>query len=82
MPLMRNPDVFDDGTTTPIRLSCPSCGAGPNDKHRVDPDTMPDIESAAEMMDAVMPATDGCMVEPDGRCEHGHRSWLLYWGMI
>lgn len=27
-------------------------------------------------------ATDGCWVEPDGVCEHGHPSWLLYLGMI
>ncbi len=27
-------------------------------------------------------ATDGCWVEPDGTCEHGHPSWLLYWGLI
>lgn len=27
-------------------------------------------------------ATDGCWVEPDGTCEHGHPSWLLVLGMI
>jgi len=27
-------------------------------------------------------ATDGCTVEPDGQCEHGHVSWLLYLGLI
>jgi hypothetical protein len=27
-------------------------------------------------------ATDGCTIEPDGVCEHGHPSWLLYLGMI
>ena len=27
-------------------------------------------------------ATDGCRVEPDGTCPHGHPSWLLYLGMI
>ena len=27
-------------------------------------------------------ATDGCWVEPDGICEHGHQSWLLHMGMI
>ena len=26
-------------------------------------------------------ATDGCWVEPDGRCEHGHASWLLELGI-
>ncbi len=25
---------------------------------------------------------DGCWVEPDGTCEHGHKSWLLIMGMI
>lgn len=27
-------------------------------------------------------ATDGCWVEPDGRCEHGCPSWLLELGLI
>ncbi len=27
-------------------------------------------------------ATDGCEVEPDGVCPHGHPSWLLVLGMI
>ena len=27
-------------------------------------------------------ATDGCWVEPDDICEHGHPSWLLHLGMI
>jgi len=27
-------------------------------------------------------ATDGCWVEPDGRCEHGCESWLLVLGLI
>ena len=27
-------------------------------------------------------ATDGCRVEPDGRCPHGAESWLLVLGMI
>ena len=26
--------------------------------------------------------TDGCTVEPDGRCGHGHPSWLLVLGYI
>ncbi len=26
-------------------------------------------------------ATDGCWVEPDGRCPHGCRSWLLELGL-
>ncbi len=27
-------------------------------------------------------ATDGCRVEPDAKCEHGHPSWLLRLGLI
>jgi hypothetical protein len=26
--------------------------------------------------------TDGCCVEPEGYCEHGHGSWLRRLGMI
>lgn len=27
-------------------------------------------------------ATDGCPIEPDGVCEHGHPSWLIRLGLI
>ena len=27
-------------------------------------------------------ATDGCVVEPDGTCDHGQPSWLLALGLI
>jgi hypothetical protein len=27
-------------------------------------------------------ATDGCWVEPDGTCPHGHPSWMIYLGLI
>jgi len=27
-------------------------------------------------------ATDGCKVEPDGECEHGHISWLVQMGVV
>ena len=27
-------------------------------------------------------ATDGCKVEPDGCCSHGHVSWLIYLNLI
>ena len=43
----------------------------------------PDFETLEEWdMDGVAEATDGCRVEPDGVCEHGHPSWLLALGMI
>jgi hypothetical protein len=27
-------------------------------------------------------ATDGCRVEPDGTCPHGHLSWLVVLGLM
>jgi hypothetical protein len=43
----------------------------------------PTIEEMKEWMcEAVAEATDGCEVEPDGVCEHGHPSWLLRLGYI
>ena len=32
--------------------------------------------------DGVAKATDGCRVEPDGTCPHGHQSWLIVLGYI
>lgn len=44
---------------------------------------MPSVE---EMMDwdndGGCEATDGCWVEPDGKCEHGHLSWMRRLGFI
>ena len=34
------------------------------------------------LFEAVAEATDGCLVEPDGVCRHGHPSWLLRLGVI
>ena len=43
----------------------------------------PDIETLMEWSDdGECEATDGCWVEPDGTCEHGHDSWMVYLGMI
>lgn len=43
----------------------------------------PDEEELMEMSnDSGCDATDGCWVEPDGKCSHGHVSWLIYLGLI
>lgn len=34
------------------------------------------------VFDGVAEATDGCPIEPDGICEHGYPSWLLFKGLI
>ena len=44
---------------------------------------LPSQETLEEwMFDAGCEATDGCWVEPDGTCPHGHPSWLLALGLI
>lgn len=43
----------------------------------------PSLEELEQfVMDSVCDATDGCSVEPDGECEHGHVSWLVYLRLI
>lgn len=44
------------------------------------PPTIKTLERYA--YDGVAKATDGCRVEPDGTCPHGHDSWLLWCGYI
>jgi hypothetical protein len=36
----------------------------------------------AWLMDDVCDATDGCAVEIDGTCPHGHPSWLVRLGLV
>jgi hypothetical protein len=47
-------------------------------------DSRPDSEDLQDMLTGEIDAeaTDGCYVEPDGVCEHGHPSWPLYLGLI
>ena len=47
---------------------------------RTDEPTMDELYEMAS--DGVAEATDGCTVEPDGICPHGHPSWLLRIGII
>jgi len=43
----------------------------------------PSIEDLEYMVfDGVAKSTDGCSVEPDGVCPHGHPSWLIRLYMI
>lgn len=43
----------------------------------------PDLETLEEWhSDGGCETTDGCWVEPDGVCQHGHPSWLLRLGFI
>ena len=43
----------------------------------------PDLETLEEwFLDSICEATDGCVVEHDGTCPHGHPSWFLRLGLI
>lgn len=43
----------------------------------------PTVDQLEEwMVDSICEATDGCAIEQDGVCEHGHPSWFLYLGVI
>lgn len=51
------------------------------------PEPEDDQPSEQELEDMVLGmedalATDGCVVEPDGVCPHGHPSWPLRLGLI
>lgn len=45
---------------------------------------VPDMETIHEWLfaDENCEATDGCPIEPDGICPHGHPSWLLRLGLM
>lgn len=61
---------------------CESCGRAKGEKH-IATTPVPDIgQLECWTFDGVAEATDGCRVETDGHCEHGHKSWLLQLGMI
>lgn len=61
---------------------CESCGRKPGERH-IATESSPTIEQMEEWMsDGIAEATDGCRVEPDGHCEHGHSSWMLVLGLI
>ena len=41
-----------------------------------------DEELWAMLFDGACPATDGCEVEPDGTCPHGHPGWPRRMGLV
>jgi len=55
----------------------------PKYPYKTPTDQQPSMDQLEEwMFDGVCEATDGCMVEPDGWCEHGHVSWLIHEGIM
>lgn len=61
---------------------CPKCGRLQGERHKVTT-KVPSVATLERWVDSgVAKATDGCRVEPDGTCPHGHNSWLLRLGVI
>jgi len=52
----------------------------PSTDDTADAPTIEDLEGW--MAEGGCETPDGCRVEPDGRCEHGQRSWMLVLGLI
>lgn len=61
---------------------CESCGRHRGERHKAT-ESRPTMEQLEEWVgDGIAEATDGCRVEPDGFCEHGHNSWLVVLGWV
>jgi hypothetical protein len=61
---------------------CPTCGQPRGERHRATT-RAPEVEDLMRWdWDGIAEATDGCPVEPDGVCEHGHTSWLRRLALI
>jgi len=79
------PEWLDDAIRFAIHAHVSSDYAVPDDQTLWPEPTVdqPNWETLEEWMnEGVCEATDGCVVEPDGRCIHGHPSWLLELGLI
>jgi hypothetical protein len=69
---------------------CPRCAIGDHGrkkredgvKHLPTEPNPTALQLEGWVIDSVCDATDGCQVEPDGHCPHGHPSWLLYLGLV
>ena len=61
---------------------CETCGRLRGELHVTTEPRPTTEELEGWVLDGVAEATDGCTVEPDGVCPHGHSSWLLVLGFI
>lgn len=53
------------------------------EKYKTPTEPIPTDEEIEEwVLDSVCEATDGCEIEHDNFCEHGHASWLMYLGLV
>ena len=75
----KNPTGFNPLVSVPV---CSKCGRKRGEKHKATTKA-PSIKTMERWTsDGVARATDGCRVEPDGICQHGHMSWIMRLGYI
>lgn len=83
----QSPGVVEEQTQL---TSCPRCALGDHETARR-PDGVrhrptrcrPSLRRLqASLLDSIVEGTDGCEVEPDGACRHGHHSWLRALGIV
>jgi len=61
---------------------CSKCGRGMGERHKAI-GKRPSIATMTRWSDnGIAKATDGCRVDLDGTCSHGHASWVLSLGLI
>jgi hypothetical protein len=72
-----NPEPTPRTDTPPHRQPHPN-------RKEVNPMRRPSLKELQRQLeeDGGCEAIDGCLVEPDGTCEHGQPSWLLALGLI
>ena len=73
------------GLTEMALVATPECGTchrkqGQRHRATMKQPTMAKLEQWDDK--GIARATDGCRVEPDGECPHGHQSWLERLGYI
>lgn len=62
--------------------TCPKCHRIKGEKHKACT-PQPSLKTLEKWSyDGIACATDGCRVELDGVCPHGHSSWLMVLGYI
>ncbi len=61
---------------------CRSCGRTRGERHKATRKTPSLATMNRWVSEGYALATDGCKVDPDGSCEHGHLSYLRIFGWI
>ena len=65
-------------------MRCETCGrdTSKGERHKVTTKAPSTATMTRWVSNGIARATDGCKVEPDGRCPHGHMSWIMRLGII